>query len=172
MKITHAWLALLIALGACSASDRDLHEEDAGGDADGAAGAGQDAGECGPLMFRSGPICIDEQPALLGDGSQGPEVSWTDANTVCTARGLRLCTESERETACPGGPEPTPDAANNTFCSGPSGTWEWSSAPCSNPGHCRSPCCNAGPASGYGCHYDACDTSTLAAGFHCCKTLP
>lgn len=159
-RVVARWAALVVlAAPACSASDRSLQEGDAGDDG------------CGPLMFRSGAICIDQRPALLADGSQAPALSWDAASAACATRGARLCTEAEREAACPGGPEPS-NGANYTFCNGPADTWEWSSAACSSAGHCRSPCCNGGSASGYACNYDACDQTTPAASYHCCRTWP
>jgi hypothetical protein len=152
-------IALVSLLAACSASERDLRQSDGGSGASGAADAAVDAGECGPFMFRSGSICIDKQPALLGDGSQGLAVSWADANTLCTARGARLCTEAEREGACPGGQEPS-DGGNQTFCSGPANTWEWS-AGCVGE-HRRSPCCAV--AQGFG----ECTVVAMEASYRCC----
>lgn len=144
---------------------------DAGLDGDaGEAEAGEDAGPCGPLMLLSGSVCVDKQPALHADGSQGPAVSWADAVTICEARGARLCTQQEREDACPGGPEPTPNGANHAYCLGPDFSWEWSESACST-GRCRSPCCNGGPASLFHCPENACDVTAPVSSFRCCKTI-
>lgn len=125
------------------------------------------APECPALMFRAGSICIDKQPALLGDGSQSSGVSFADAKTICTARGARLCTEAEREASCPGGPEPTPNGANHIFCFAPGlDTQEWSATTCTS-GQCRSPCCAADK---YPCSLGGvCDSTTPTGSFHCCK---
>lgn len=137
----------------------------------GGAGENVDAGEqlCPDHMIEVGSICMDERPALLADGSQGPAVPWEDALTICTSRGLRLCTEAEREMGCPDGQISLNSPANGFFCGGPANTWEWSGAACSNVGHCLSPCCNT--AVGYGCKYDACDTGlSTAQSYRCCKS--
>lgn len=109
-----------------------------GTSSDGAA----DADLCGPLMILSGSVCVDRQPALHADGSQGPAVSFTAAVTICEARGARLCTEAEREGACPGG-QTSSNGLNATFCGGPANTWEWSSSASCVDGRCVSPCCNS-----------------------------
>lgn len=111
-------------------------------------------------MIESGPVCVDERPAMLADGSQGSALSWTDALVVCTARGLRLCTEYERESACPAeGPD------RDSYCSGPSATWEWSEAQvCSSTTHRLSPCCTV--AQGFG----QCDDGWKQGSFRCCLT--
>lgn len=136
-------------------------------DAGGAAGSGGVAGSvqdaapsCPPHMFESGTICIDEKPATLESGIQGNAVGWTGAIDVCTARGLRLCTEYERESACPDeGP------ARDDYCQGPANTWEWSEAlSCSAIDHRISPCCTV--AQGFG----ECNDGTKTASFRCCLT--
>lgn len=138
----------------------------------GEAGAGGDAAlECSPGTVRgslgSGDFCIDAQPALVKVGQQGPSISFLSAVTSCESRGMRLCTQQERESSCPGGQEPS-EGANNTFCSGPAGTWEWSATVCTSPGHCRTPCCNS---VAYPCDTNVCDNVTADASYHCCKDL-
>lgn len=143
--------------------------EDAG-TPDAAPDAAPDAGPCGPLMIQSGLVCVDKQPALHADGSQGVAVSFAEAVTICEARGARLCTQQEREGACPGGPEPTPNGANHVFCQGPDLSWEWSEVNCPT-GHCRSPCCNGGPSSLFHCPQNACDTVAPVSSFRCCRDI-
>lgn len=165
--------AALIAI-ACSAPEKGAEPHDGGkGDADAASDGDADVMEvsdpCGPLMFKFGSVCIDKQPALHADGSQGAAVSWTEAVTICEARGARLCTEAEREAACPDGQVSLNTPANGFYCGGPASTWEWSSAPCSNNGHCLSPCCNA---TAYPCVYTACTTDLVKPqSYRCCKSL-
>ena len=136
-----------------------------GGVQEGGNDAPSDAGPCGPLMILSGSVCVDKQPALLANGSQGPAVSWAEAVTICEGRGARLCTEGEREGACPGG-QATFDGGNDTFCSGPMNTWEWSSSTSCADGRCKSPCCNSvtNP-----CHCSVPPTDALS--FRCCRSL-
>lgn len=143
----------------------------------GAAGAGGVAGAdsgvdaveasdpCGPLMLLSGSVCVDKRPALHADGSQGSAVSFAEAEAICEGRGARLCTEAEREGACPEG-QATMSGGNAEFCSGPSNTWEWSSSTSCTDGRCKSPCCNSvtNP-----CHCSVPPTEAL--GYRCCKSV-
>lgn len=142
--------------------------ETGGAGAGGAAGS-TDAAVCPDHMIAVGNVCVDDRPALLGDGSQGPAVSWSDALAICTARGLRICREAERELGCPGG-QISSNGTNSEYCSGPANTWEWSGAECTNTGgHCLSPCCNAVL---YPCKYDACDTGLdTKQSYRCCRDL-
>lgn len=134
----------------------------------GAEDSGVDAVEasdpCGPLMLLSGSVCVDKRPALHADGNQGSAVSFAEAVAICEGRGARLCTEAEREGACPGGQEPA-GGANAAFCTGPANTWEWSDAPCAI-GHCLSPCCNASQ------NKCQCESPTIQQqSFRCCKNV-
>ena len=144
----------------------------AGGMAGVAGGAAVDAGgeveasdPCGPLMLLSGSVCVDKRPALHADGSQGTATSWDEAKMLCAARGTRLCSESERETSCPGGQEPAA-GLNAEFCTGPSSTWEWSTSSACAEGRCVSPCCNA---TTFPCQCS--EEPTKAHSFRCCKDL-
>jgi len=111
-------------------------------------------------MMESGSICIDEKPATLVNGIQGNATSYTDALSVCSARGLRLCTEYERESACP---DEGPD--RDAYCTGPAYTWEWSEAQvCTSTVHRLSPCCTV--AQGFG----ECNDGTKTGSFRCCLT--
>ena len=133
----------------------------------GAAGADADAAiECPSLMVRSGDVCVDKQPALHADGSQDAAVSWTEAVTICEVRGARLCTEAEREGACPDGQVSLDTPANGVYCGGPASTWEWSSSTSCPDGRCKSPCCNSvtNP-----CHCSVPPTEALS--YRCCKNL-
>lgn len=134
-------------------------ELDAGSDAD-AAPAVDAEPACPEHMFQSGDVCIDEKPATLESGIQGNAVGWTSAFDTCAARGLRLCTEYERESACPDeGP------ARDDYCQGPANTWEWSEAQsCAATDHRISPCCTV--AQGFG----ECNDGTKTASFRCCLT--
>ena len=136
-------LALAVLHAACSASDRIPSHGDSDASSGGAAGADASPGPCGALMFQSGSICIDKQPALHVDGSQGSAVSFTEAVTICEARGARLCTEAEREAACPNGQYSQDPTGKEVYCSGPAATWEWSSSASCSDGRCLSPCCNS-----------------------------
>ena len=69
-------LALAVLHAACSASDRIPSHGDGGASSGGAAGADASPGPCGHLMVLSGSVCVDKQPALHADGSQGAAVSW------------------------------------------------------------------------------------------------
>lgn len=129
--------------------------EDAG-TLDAAPDAAPDAGPCGPLMIQSGLVCVDKQPALHADGSQGIAVSFAEAVAICEARGARLCAKEEREATCPG---------PSNFCAGPANTWEWSKASACSSGRCVSPCCNSAQA----CQCDA--PETQAQSFRCCRDL-
>lgn len=152
------------ALG--SGGEEDSGTEMAAGGAIGAGGAdagdvtadAQFAPQCPLLMFLSGSTCIDEQPALLGDGTQGPAVDFQEAVAACAARGVRLCTESERENSCS-------DAGAN-FCAGPADTWEWSAGGCSSTGERRSPCCTV--SHGFG-ECDAPSSGQLSS-YRCCSS--
>ncbi len=137
-----------------------------GGAIGGDAGADAASDPCGPLMFKSGSVCIDKQPALHADGSQGAAVAWNEAVTICEARGARLCTEAEREAACPNGQYSLDPTAKEMYCGGPANTWEWSSSTSCADGRCKSPCCNSvtNP-----CHCSVPPTETL--GYRCCKSL-
>lgn len=115
-----------------------------------------DASPCGPLMIQSGPVCVDKQPALHADGSQGVAVSFAEAVTICEARGARLCAKEEREATCPG---------PSNFCAGPANTWEWSKSSACSSGRCVSPCCNSAQA----CQCEA--PETQAQSFRCCRDL-
>lgn len=90
-----------------------------GGASGGDAGADASPGPCGALMFKSGSVCIDKQPALHADGSQGAAVAWNEAVTICEARGARLCTDAEREGACPNGQYSQDLTGKDLYCSGP-----------------------------------------------------
>jgi hypothetical protein len=141
---------------------------DSGGEAADASDASRsDASFACPssMMQGAGAYCIDKQPALLANGEQGLDVSWSDANAICAGRGARLCTQEEREAACPGG-QVSSNSPNQLFCNGPAATWEWSATACSGPGHCRTPCCNSVL---YPCVTDACDAVTAKSSYHCCK---
>jgi hypothetical protein len=130
------------------------------------AGVDADTGPCGPLMLLSGSVCVDKQPALHADGSQGAAVSWVEAVTICEGRGARLCTEAEREGACPNGQYSLDPTAKEMYCSGPANTWEWSSSTLCSDGRCKSPCCNS--------LTNPCQCSiplTESLGFRCCKNL-
>lgn len=162
--------AALIAI-ACSAPEKGAEPHDGGkGDADAASDGDADVMEvsdpCGPLMVLSGSVCVDERPALHGDGSQGAAVSWTEAVTICEARGARLCTEAEREAACPNGQYSQDLTGKDVYCGGPANTWEWSSSTSCADGRCKSPCCNSvtNP-----CHCSVPPTDAL--GYRCCKSL-
>lgn len=125
----------------------------------GSAGAGAiDAGSaCREHMVYRGNYCIDERPAIYVNGDQGVAVSWGSANDACATRGLRLCSEQERESTC--GLVPY-----ETFCVGPADTWEWSTTPC--PGRRVSPCCTV--QQGFG----ECSTDeTKLQSFHCCEDV-
>lgn len=168
-----ATLAAFLAFGGCSASDRDLTGAHDGGEAEGAdsgdAAVNADASPCGPLMVLSGSICVDKQPALHADGSQGSAVSFTEAVTICEARGARLCTEAEREAACPDGQVSLDTPANGSYCGGPASTWEWSGGKCIDGASCRSPCCNTKV---FACGTNACaDYAEWESSFRCCRSL-
>jgi hypothetical protein len=181
-SLIKAWAgAVVLVLVGCSSSQTNpLFGEGTGGEtgetgsSDGSAGeadagteADSDAAECPPFMFRSGSICVDERPALRADGSQGAAVSWDAAVAICEARGVRLCAEDERETACPGGQWPQDvDGGNQVFCAGPGNTWEWSSSTSCSEGHCVSPCCNSAT--------NPCQCAipvTQLQSYRCCKTI-
>ena len=193
MSRTGSVWAISLLLVACSSetSNVSLFGSADGGDAGGAAGAAgaastggggaagavvdagvdvpadvEDAGPCGPLMLLSGSVCIDKQPALHADGSQGAAVSWVEAMTICEARGARLCTEAEREGACPNGQYSLDPTAKEMYCSGPANTWEWSSSMSCSDGRCKSPCCNSltNP-----CQCNIPPTESLSS--RCCKNL-
>lgn len=120
------------------------------------AGGDADAGACPAHMLDRGTYCIDDRPAIYVSGQQGAAVPWQNANDNCVIRGLRLCTEDERESSC--GLVPY-----DNFCLGPANTWEWSAANCS-AGQRISPCCAV--VQGYG----MCDSDeTKLQSFHCCK---
>lgn len=123
----------------------------------GAAGVAGQAG-CPEHMLDRGTYCIDDRPALYVSGQQGIAVAWQNANDNCTIRGLRLCTEDERESSCG-------ETSYDSFCSGPANTWEWSATGCAD-GRRLSPCC--GVVQGYG----SCDLDeTKLESFHCCLNL-
>lgn len=137
-----------------------------GGEA-GQGGAGGQSNPCGPLMIPHGAYCVDTRPALHADGSQGGAVSWQEALTICEARGARLCTEEEREDACPDGQVSLNTPANADFCGGPASTWEWSGSAACSGGRCLSPCCNT---VNYPCQCSA--PAEQLQGYRCCKDLP
>lgn len=118
---------------------------DAGAQVNDAAFDGSSEGCTDPLMFRANSYCIDRRPATAA-------VSFEDASAACMARGGYLCSEIEREDACP--------VAPSEFCEGPSSTWEWSEHVCARR---RSPCCNV--AAGFG----ECSSVEPVAGYHCCR---
>lgn len=140
--------------GASGGSGEDAGTLDAAPDA--VPDAVPDASPCGPLMIQSGPVCVDKQPALHADGSQGVAVSFAEAVTICEARGARLCAKEEREATCPG---------PSNFCAGPANTWEWSKSSACSSGRCVSPCCNSAQA----CQCEA--PETQAQSFRCCRDL-
>ncbi len=110
-------------------------------------------------MIESGPTCVDERPAMYADGSQGIGLAWEQALALCSARGARLCTEYERESACPDeGP------SRDSYCEGPNATWEWSDGQLCTEQRRISPCCTV--AQGFG----QCDDGWKQGSFRCCLT--
>ena len=183
-------LALTLLLAGCGSSSTNpmFGAPGSGGSgssagAAGAAGSGSeagatttmDAGDDAPnscpahMRLGSGAFCIDVQPALLSDGSQGVAVDWISATETCATRGLRLCNQDEREGSCPDGISASNTGANGEFCTGPAETWEWGGDVdvCASGQRRRSPCCNTG----YSPTYTTCANESTLLSFHCCRSI-